>query len=658
MRAIVSPIAGASGHSDIKPGDWYLDASGRNQVRRHNLSAASAPTPQDDCGDGYSVGSLWVDVSADAAYVCLDASQGAAVWHALLSGSGSAGYVPQWSGAHVLEAGPIYCNGSGVVVEGAISGSGTVSGSHLQDLSLTSGRVVYVGPDGLLTDSAGLEYDGTRLRVTSNDPAGTGMLDLKYAADGGAASIAWINSSGTRLWRIGGGVQMAQSELAFDEGTTSRLYLQSGGNVGIGTTAPQEKLHVAGTVYGSHLRDSSLTSGRVVYAAAGGQLADSADLTFDATGLAVNNVASVTGGSTIPSGLNGLHLLFASNVAHIAATQPGTANRSLLLSGLDLTFQTKNGSAAGKWDSAGRLGIGTTAPASQLHVATTSGGTSASPGITIDQSYAAGGDSLEGLRLTTNADQGGAYFHAYPVEATWAHNAEWISGTGWVARGTAASMVRLSDGACHISSATGLTPGQAISNLATRMSLLASGWVGIGTAEPGAKLHVYGGNAAVTQPGGTTVDLVLDQSGIRAWHLQNLASSGDLSLTEGGVNAMYWQKDTGNVGVGTTVPSARLHIAASTGQPSTAPLKLTAGSLLGTPEEGAEEYDGSTRYITLSGGSRKGYVLDDGARLTSGRIPAATSGGRLVDGPSPAPDGTYTNPTSITISKGIVTAIS
>jgi hypothetical protein len=47
---------------------------------KNNLSASSAPTATDDTTEGYEPGSLWVDLSADAAYVCVDATEDAAVW--------------------------------------------------------------------------------------------------------------------------------------------------------------------------------------------------------------------------------------------------------------------------------------------------------------------------------------------------------------------------------------------------------------------------------------------------------------------------------------------------------------------------------------------------------------------------------------------------
>lgn len=46
----------------------------------HRLNAAAGPGVGDDSADGYSPGSIWVDTTNDAAYVCLDASAGAAVW--------------------------------------------------------------------------------------------------------------------------------------------------------------------------------------------------------------------------------------------------------------------------------------------------------------------------------------------------------------------------------------------------------------------------------------------------------------------------------------------------------------------------------------------------------------------------------------------------
>jgi hypothetical protein len=46
----------------------------------NKLDATTAPSTSDDIVDGYAVGSLWVDVTAKVAYICLDNSLSAAVW--------------------------------------------------------------------------------------------------------------------------------------------------------------------------------------------------------------------------------------------------------------------------------------------------------------------------------------------------------------------------------------------------------------------------------------------------------------------------------------------------------------------------------------------------------------------------------------------------
>ena len=54
--------------------------SDRLYVKLENVTATTAPTVNDDYDDGYLVGSRWVDLTADRAYVCLDSTVGAAVW--------------------------------------------------------------------------------------------------------------------------------------------------------------------------------------------------------------------------------------------------------------------------------------------------------------------------------------------------------------------------------------------------------------------------------------------------------------------------------------------------------------------------------------------------------------------------------------------------
>lgn len=64
-------------------GSFLRAASGQTtglEWQLNNLAAAVAPTANEDSGDGYSVGSRWINTTTDKEYVCLDASVGAAVW--------------------------------------------------------------------------------------------------------------------------------------------------------------------------------------------------------------------------------------------------------------------------------------------------------------------------------------------------------------------------------------------------------------------------------------------------------------------------------------------------------------------------------------------------------------------------------------------------
>lgn len=58
--------------------DWD-NVVGASAVQ-NNYAASAAPTVNNDTTEGYSVGSVWIDTTADEAYRCLDATEGAAVW--------------------------------------------------------------------------------------------------------------------------------------------------------------------------------------------------------------------------------------------------------------------------------------------------------------------------------------------------------------------------------------------------------------------------------------------------------------------------------------------------------------------------------------------------------------------------------------------------
>jgi len=81
----------------------------------------------------------------------------------------------------------------------------------------------------------------------------------------------------------------------------------------------------------------------------------------------------------------------------------------------------------------------------------------------------------------------------------------------------------------------------------------------------------------------------------------------------------------------TAAPTASIDIIAGTTSASSAPIKLTSGSLMTSPEKGAIEYLTDKIYFTIeTGTARKEITLNDAA-LTSGRVALTTTNGRLTD---------------------------
>jgi hypothetical protein len=69
-------------------------------LAKNKLDATAAPAVTDDSGDGYGINSIWADVTNDKVYICVDATEGAAVWKDITSSSYSEGaWTPTLYGA-------------------------------------------------------------------------------------------------------------------------------------------------------------------------------------------------------------------------------------------------------------------------------------------------------------------------------------------------------------------------------------------------------------------------------------------------------------------------------------------------------------------------------------------------------------------------------
>ena len=83
--------AGAVMDSDISAGEGFLrkTGSGAYEAIKSNLSASASPGVTDDTNAGYKIGSLWLDTTKDRAFLCLDATVGAAVWVGISASAGT-----------------------------------------------------------------------------------------------------------------------------------------------------------------------------------------------------------------------------------------------------------------------------------------------------------------------------------------------------------------------------------------------------------------------------------------------------------------------------------------------------------------------------------------------------------------------------------------
>lgn len=197
----------------------------------------------------------------------------------------------------------------------------------------------------------------------------------------------------------------------------------------------------------------------------------------------------------------------------------------------------------GTYSFPGRLGIGTTDPVNTLTVIHGQTG-----GISVGRSISNAG---EGLYLTgsgyRNDDDWGA------VTAGVYHDI----GT-YTARSTEASGIIFRNGNIELKGVTGLTPGTFRINFPTRVFIRGSdGHVGIGTTVPHGKLDIKQGHGDWISLSRTA------DSGY--WHIHNPSSQEriEVGYTDNSGSTkwgMFVIKNTGNVGIGTTNPQAKLHV--------------------------------------------------------------------------------------------------
>jgi hypothetical protein len=158
-----------------------------------------------------------------------------------------------------------------------------------------------------------------------------------------------------------------------------------------------------------------------------------------------------------------------------------------------------------------------------------------------------------------------------------------------------------------------------------------SGNVGIGTMNPQSPLHIKAsteyGSIRVSPSSDnaqSSIGFFADTNGTAnssAWIMGNSVWGNTGMFVIGNQTAggpVIAAQNDGNVGIGVIKPTAMLHIKAGTS--GTAPLKLSVGTNLTTPEAGAMEYDGSHLYFTSTNGGKRSQLDQQNDLLTSSQV--------------------------------------
>jgi hypothetical protein len=343
------------------------------------------------------------------------------------------------------------------------------SGSQAGGLTISGGATTtgYLKVLSTATSSFAGGLQTTALNVTSTTASSTFANGLNLS--GGCYAIG-----GTCLTTGSLGLTGTTGQLAYFSGTntavgTSTIFIESGGNVGIGTTTPVAKFEV---------------------------LSSSADIA---------KFSSSIGNSGGVQGVAGIGLDYFSGSQNPAVLIQAEENTvSTYLSNLTFSLRASAADVAPtermRIMNSGNVGIGTTSPFAKLHVASTaSGATAASSNadeFVIEGAGVTGMTILAGTASDASlffGDSGSAsigrivYDNNVNDLSLWTNATErmTIDASGSVGIGTSTPWANLS-----VHSTAG-TPQFVIgSSTATQFIVDASGNVGVGIASPAAKLHV------------------------------------------------------------------------------------------------------------------------------------------------------------------------
>ena len=458
----------------------------------------------------------------------------------------------------------------------------------------------------------GTTNPGTRLQVSS---AGTASGETVAAFLNGTTTAPYATGKigigdGSTIRGIiqvqknnvsSGGMMIFSTE---DTGAVlqDRMVIDKSGNVGIGTITPGAKLHVDG---GAFLLTNSGQAAATIRSISSAGSAVFPQLSIENfsnnNGFPVIELIQSRGTSTSPLSVIAGDILGGFNTWGNNGTGPLSATR---IQGLAETtfsssvgaalqfFTTTGGSQSEKMriTGSGSIGIGTTTPQTLLHL---SSATPSSGGILVESTGAFGGGvadiEVRGRRDDSNGSTpfGGSLYlsRLYGVGdmspgpnntfsqlgnilfggnagGSTASSIVYPASIGGIVEGVFTSSTTANTGLAFRTGAIGSAKDTPNVEFGTeRMRITSTGNVGIGTTTPGSKLTLTGGNLEVN---GSTAPGVL----LRPTSGSSYVVGANTAITGVGIYdniAGAWrlmvQDTTGNIGIGTTTPVTRLHVA-------------------------------------------------------------------------------------------------